>query len=135
MLPIVLVVALLAGTLGAQPPPDEKAGRTAAQQKIDSQLLYEMYRARGEATRKHVPPGPTGVAIDREGRALVDIRADPAPRLLAAIRRRGGVVLSTSARDRSILARVPIKKLEALAADPAVQFIAPAPEATTVRQP
>ena len=36
----------------------EKASRTPAQQKIDSQLPYEIYRLRGDADRKGVPPGP-----------------------------------------------------------------------------
>jgi hypothetical protein len=44
-------------------------------------------------------------------------------------------VVSTSARDRSIIARVPLLKLETIAAYPTVRFIEPAADATTVRQP
>ena len=65
-----------------------------------------------------MPPGPTGVKIDARGRALVDVRADPTPALQNSIRRLGGVVLSTSTRGRSIIARIPLLKLETLAADP-----------------
>jgi hypothetical protein len=134
--PRILVTALFVSVSAAQPPvPDEKGTRTAAQQKINSQVLYEIYRLRGEATLKGVPPGPTGVKIDERGRALVDIRVDPTAALQNKIRRAGGVVLSTSARDRSVIARVPLLKLEALAADSAVRFIEPAADATTVRQP
>jgi hypothetical protein len=75
------------------------------------------------------------VKIDRRGLALVDIRVDPTPALQNKIRRAGGVVLSISARDRSVIARVPLRKLETLAADPAVWFIEPAADATTVRPP
>ena len=135
-LPRILVTALLAFAAPVQPPASgEKENRTPAQQKINSQLLYEIYRLRGEGVRKGVPPGPTGVKIDDRGRALVDIRVDPTPALQNKIRRAGGLVLSTSARDRSIIARVPLLELETLAADPAVRFIEPAADATTVRQP
>ena len=131
LIPSLLLFAAVARPLAV----DEKQQRTPAQQKINSQLLYEIYRVRGEAVRKGVPPGPTGVKIDCRGRALVDIRVDPTPALQNKIRRAGGVVLSSSARDRSIIARVPLRKLETLAADPAVRFIEPAADATTVRQP
>src|ERR1700752_19605 len=62
---------------GAQTSPYEKEGRTPAQQKINSQLLYEIYRRRGEDKAKGIPPGPTDVRIDARGRALVDVRAVP----------------------------------------------------------
>src|SRR5436190_20666218 len=113
-----LMAVLVAFAPATQDPPaGEKGRRTPAQQKINSQLLYEIYRLRGEAVRKGVPPGPTGVKIDARRRALVDIRVDPAVALQNRIRRAGGVVLSTSARDRSIIARVPLLELETLAAD------------------
>ncbi len=131
-----LLASLLSFAPGLQQPiPDEKNSRTPAQQKINSQLLYEIYRARGEAVRKGVPPGPTGVTIDARGRAFVDVRAGPTPALRKKIERLGGVVLATSARDASIIARIPVLKLETLAADRAVRFIEPAAEAITVRQP
>ena len=133
-LPHLLIALLVAIAPATQnPPAGEKERRTAAQQKINSQILYEIYRLRGEAERNAVPPGPTGVKIDARGRALVDIRADPTPALQNSIRHAGGVVLSTSVRGRSIIARVPLLKLETLAADPAVRFIEPAAEATTGR--
>jgi hypothetical protein len=133
-LPYLLVAALVALASTPQAPAvGEKGRRTPAQQKINSQLLYEIYRARGEAERQGVPPGPTGVKIDTKGRALVDVRADPTPALQNSIRRSGGVVLSTSVPGHSIIARIPLLKLEKLAADPAVRFIEPAAEATTGR--
>jgi hypothetical protein len=129
-----VIVLLLALALRAQGPEvPEKNQRTPPQRKIDSQLLNEIYRARGEAEAKRIPPGPTGVRIDSRGRALVDIRATVTPRLQTAVRRLGGRVVSTSARDRSTIAFVPLLKLETLAADAAVQFIAPAAEAITGR--
>lgn len=128
-----LVACLVA--LAAPQPSTEKEKRTPAQQKINSQLLYEIYRARGDAERLGVPPAPTGVKIDAQGRALVDIRVDPAPAFLRKVRAAGGAVLSTSVSGHSVIARVPLLKLESLAADPAVHAIEPAAEATTVRKP
>lgn len=125
-LQILLTAAVVLG--GAfTPQVSEKDSRTPAQQKIDSQLLVEIYRARGEA----VPPGETGVRIDTRGRALVDVRAPVTAALDRTIRRLGGVVLSSSASHESVIARVPVLKLETLAADPSVRFIVPAAEGTT----
>ena len=115
--------------------PSEKEARTPAQRKINSQLLYEIYRRRGEAARKGIPPQPTGVRIDPQRRALVDVRAEVTPALQATLRSLGGVIISVSAPYRSIIARVPLLKLERLAEDPAVMFIEPAAEAMTVRPP
>jgi hypothetical protein len=115
--------------------PSEKEARTPAQRKINSQLLFEIYRRRGEAGRKGVPPGPTDVKIDDAGRALVDVRAEVTPAIEKKIRDLDGVVISTSSQYQSIIARVPILKLERLAEDPSVRSIEPAAEAITNRPP
>ena len=114
-----------------RPVASEKDARTPAQRKIDSQILYEIYRRRGEASRKGVPPGPTGVDVDGRGRALVDVRAEVTPALQKTIRSVGGVIMSSSAEYHSIIARVPLLRLERLAADATVRFIAPVARATT----
>jgi hypothetical protein len=82
-----------------------------------------------------VPLETTGVRVDADGRALVDVRGDVSASLLRTIVRVGGHIVATSAPDRSVIARVPVLKLETLAADPAVRFIEPAAEATTQRDP
>ena len=112
-----------------RPVPSEKESRTPAQKKIDSQLLYELYRVRGQAKQKNVPPDPTGVRIDPTGRALVDVRADVTPALEKKVRDLGGTIQSTSREYRSIIAWIPLTKLERLANDPAVRAIGPAAEA------
>ena len=136
-----VLTAILSGTLPAiasarwclhaqRPAPSEKESRTPAQQKINSQLLYELYRLRGEAKQKNVPPDPTGVKLDPKGRALVDVRAEVTPALQKNVRTLGGTIESTSTEYRSIIAWVPLKKLEQLAADPAVHAIEPAAQAS-----
>ena len=120
-----------AALAGSQTMPPEKMSRTPAQRKIDSQLLSEIYRRRGQAAQKRVSPGETGVKVDAKGRARVDMRADVTPALLKKVQRLGGVIQSTSVEYRSILAWVPLLKLEQLAGDPAVSSIQPAAEAIT----
>jgi hypothetical protein len=116
-----------------QAQPSEKDQRTAAQKKIDSQLLYEIYRLRGEAERKHVPPDPTGVKVDAKRRALVDVRAELTSALRKRIESLGGTIVDTSAQYQSIVAWIPLLQLERVAGQPSVRFIQPAPEATTVK--
>ena len=123
--------SLVAAARPQRPLPSEKEARTPAQAKINSQILYEIYRRRGEARRKGVPPGPTGIDVDARGRALVDVRAEVTPALQKTIRSLGGVIMSSSPEHRSIIARVPLLKLEQLAGDSAVRFIEPVARATT----
>ena len=129
------VSARLAAPLDPQNVPTvrEKTTRTAAQQKIDSQLLYALYRERGEAEAKGVPPGELRVKFDAKRRALVTIRARVTRDLLAEIKTLGGEVVSSSERDNDIRAHLPLSKLEALAASKTVYAIVPAEEATTNR--
>lgn len=124
---VLAVVLYLAAPQAAS----EKDSRSPAQQKINSQVLYEIYRARGEAEAKHVPPGPTGVRIDGKQRALVDVRADVTAALQKKIRSLGGTIESVSPQYRSIVAWVPLRRLETLARERAVHAIEPKAEATT----
>jgi hypothetical protein len=139
---IVVLASLLGAISGAACAADlqtnrasEKEARTPAQRKINSQLQFEIYRRQGDAERKGVPPGPTDVKIDEAGRALVDVRAEVTPAIEKKIRDLGGVVVSTSVPYQSIIARVPILKLERLAEDSSVRSIEPAAEAITNRPP
>lgn len=111
--------------------PTEKESRTPAQRKIDSQLLYEIYREQGIAAQKQVPPGDTRVRIDEKKRALVDVRAPVTSALFATITKLDGTVLSSSRDYNSTIAWIPLLKLEQIAEDPAVRAIQPAAEATT----
>ena len=134
---VLMIIACGIGCAATPPPqspaPSEKDSRTAAQQKIDSQILQEIYRKRGQAAEKQVPPGPTLVRIDDKGRALVDVRVKVSSDTLNLVKRRGGSIVSSSPQYDSIIARVPLLEIERLAANPAVRAIVPAAEATTVR--
>lgn len=96
-----------------------------AELKIDSQLRAEINRAQGKAA----PPDRTGVRIDSQQRALVDVRADPTAELQKAVEATGATIVSVSARDRSIVAWVPLLKIDSVAVDAGVRAIVPAAEA------
>ena len=109
----------------------EKEARTAAQQKIDSQLLYAIYQMRGEAKKKGTPTTPIRLRKDEKGRVLVDVRAQVTEKLVRNITKLGGIVSSRSERYHSILAYVPLGKIETLAESKDVKFIGPAAESMT----
>lgn len=114
-----------------QSPVQEKRTRSPAQQKIDSQLLYALYRERGESEAKGVPAGELRVKFDEQGRAIVSIRARVTKKLLTKIKGLGGKVVSSSERYNDIIAHLRLGKLEELAALKDVRAIMPSEEATT----
>jgi hypothetical protein len=115
--------------------PSEKASRTPAQQKIDSRLLDEIDRRQGKPTRNTLPPDQTLLKIDLDGRALVDIRAEVTPALRETLIALKGTIVTTSTEYRSIVAWLPLLKLEEVASDPAVHSIRPAPQAIHAEPP
>jgi len=117
------------GSRHSQPP---KQSRTPAQRKISSRLLLEIDRDRreGNATQRDAA---SGVEIDVKARALVEIRCDVTDALRTKLRGLNATIVSTLGDYRSILAWVPLARLEELAASDAVYGIQPAPESTTNR--
>lgn len=65
---------------------DEKASRTPAQRKINSQLLYAARMKRGEAIAAGVQTLDLDVGADSEGQVVVDISADVDDQLLDALK-------------------------------------------------
>jgi len=122
----------LAAARGQLATPRNKSSQSAAEQKIDSQLLIEIEQ-RERASRSSAVT--TIVRIDGKGRALVDLRADVTPSLLKTVRSAGGVVVSSSVEYHSIVAWVPLAKIKRLTARADVRAIMPAAEATTNRGP
>ena len=106
---------------------EAKAHRTAAQRKVSSQLL-DARRAAGARRQAE------GGSVEDE-MAMVDIRADVTPALLARIRALGGTVINSVARYRAIRARLPLEAVEKLATLDAIQSIRTADEAITRDQP
>jgi len=110
----------------------EKASRTPAQGKIDSNILLEIRRERGDPIVNN--PGlstlRSGITV-REGVVLVDIKADVSDSLLAQIEALSGEIVSSSKQFQRIRAYVPLANLEELATSPAVRSIRPATPAIT----
>ena len=94
-----------------------------ADRKIAAPILHEVYRARGVAGVMGVPPGPTGVTVDPQGRAIVDVRAPVTEALQQRIKDLGGVVLSITPTDESTIVSMPLLAIELLADEPAVLAI------------
>src|SRR5882724_7268717 len=101
----------------------EKESRTAAQRKIDSQLLYAIKMRRGDNQLARVPNLQTGIDIDDQGRVVVDITADVDGSLLGDLGNAGAEVRLVYAQYNSIRAAVPWNQVEAVAEFPQVRFI------------
>jgi hypothetical protein len=118
--------------VSAHPPANqEKDQRSPEQHKIDSQLLHAIYQMRGEAESKGVPTEPIPLEKDAKGRVLVDIRVPVTKKSRARIEKLGGTVVSTSDQYHSIIAYLPLGKLEQLARSREVKFIAPKAQSMT----
>lgn len=107
----------------------EKESRTTAEQKIDSQLLIAIEQERGR--RSDTPIEEVKLRRDSKNRVLVDVRVPVTKKILAALKNHGAKVISTSARDHSIIAYIALNQIEPVAKLKEVKFIMPAAEATT----
>ena len=101
----------------------EKAARTPAQRKLDSQLVYAIKMGRNEPIAPGVPTQHLDFAADAQGRVLVDITAKVTDALLAEVRVGGGEVVNHYSRFDAIRAKVPLARLELLAGRQDVRFI------------
>ena len=109
----------------------EKAGRTPAQQKMDSQLVHALKKNRGEPFAPGAPNVRVDVKIETDGRVLVDIDATVTPELLALIQQGGGKVINSFEQFRAIRALVTLTQLETLAGSANVSYIRRASECRT----
>ena len=109
-------------------PPDVKVrdARTLAQRKINTRVLSAIYRRRGDQRAAVIGQPRETIAVDRHGRAYVDVRATVRPELEKKMKALGGIVVSRSSPYDSILGWMPLQTLERLAADPGVRAIEPA---------
>jgi hypothetical protein len=109
----------------------EKASRTPAQKKIDSDLLYEIKLGRDDPVFAEVPDLRTRVEVDRDDRVLVDIDADVHDALLDLIRAIGGSVVNSHPNYGAVRALLPLDAVEELATSPSVSNIRPADQMVT----
>ena len=110
---------------------EEKAKRTPAQRKIDSQLLFAEKMRQGLPIAANITKLSVDLDKDEKGRVEVDIAAKVTEELLASISLAGGKVISSFAQSEAVRAWVPLKDMEALASRADVTFIRPADKAIT----
>jgi hypothetical protein len=106
----------------------EKAGRTPAQRKIDSHLLFAEKKARGVAFPPNFPDIPTDISVDARGQVVVEVTGQLTTGVLRALQGAGGHVVQQVPGAHTLRARVPLTEVEALAASPDVRFVAPPAE-------
>ena len=104
----------------------EKAARSPAEQKMDSQLIYFAKRSRNQAITLAVPSLETDVRTNTDGHVLVDITATVSAGLLDFIVQSGGVVINHFAAYDAVRAQLPVAAFDALATRLDVRFIEPA---------
>jgi hypothetical protein len=106
----------------AQAVQNDKASWTAAQKKMDSNLIYESRMAAGKEAVPGVARLQTGVEM-KNGLARVDIRVPVTDETIALVKKLGGEVIRSFAFASTIEANMPISRLETLAADKRVVHI------------
>jgi uncharacterized repeat protein (TIGR01451 family) len=110
----------------------EKATRTPAQLKLDSQLIYAWKHAQALPYAQGITNLQLAVTVNTDGQAHVDMDTEVTGALLDAIAKAGGTVEFSSPTFRSIRAWLPLAQVENLASRPEVKFIRPAvPVATS----
>lgn len=103
----------------------EKAARTPTQRKIESRLLYSLYKQRNDSRLDAVPNLRIRQAA-ADGTVDVDValRAPEAmDAALAGVKRAGGQVLSQFAQYKTLRARLPLARIEVLAAVEGVRAV------------
>lgn len=111
----------------------DKAMRTPAQRKIDSNLIYTERMMRGQAAAPGIAVLSTGVTLDDNNNFVVDIVANVTDALLQKLTAAGAQILYQNAGLRSIRAIVPPSQLDGIAASSDVIFISPKQGSSTNR--
>lgn len=114
-------------------PMNEKESRTAAQRKLDSHIVLALKKSRGEAPFDKPTSLDPDLAVEADGRVLVELDATVTGALLARIESTGGKVIASFEASHAIRALVSLTQIEALAGRTDVKFISPAAQATTNR--
>ena len=109
----------------------EKAARSPAQQKLDSQLIYAIRRNQNHPVVVGLTNLVIGAHVRVDGKYLVDIYGTVATPLLNAIQAAGGEIVNGSARFGEIRALLPLARVESLAGRSDVRFIQPAVQSAT----
>ena len=100
----------------------EKRQFTAAEQKMDSALIFAARKGRGELAGRSFAAAVPVAESDASGVVVVDIRGT-VPDVISQVNALGGQVVSQFSEYNAVRARMPLRNLEALASHPSVNFI------------
>jgi hypothetical protein len=106
----------------------DKVARAPSERKLATGLLMAFRRSRGRAMIQGLHPFSRPAArahVDEKGMVVVDVNAVVTGDLLRTIADVGGKVISFHPSYGAVRARVPIQRLDAVAALPEVRFIRP----------
>ncbi|HTM46410.1 MAG TPA: hypothetical protein VL137_15725, partial [Polyangiaceae bacterium] len=109
----------------------EKKSRTPAQAKLDSHIVLEAKRRRGDPALSSLSSLKSTLKLSEAGMLRVDIKGTIDDALIAHIKQLGGSVIASVPRFHQVQADMPIDALEILAADKQVHSIMPALGMTT----
>jgi hypothetical protein len=107
----------------------DRSRRTDVEKKMSSQLLDALSERRNGAVISTMPRLRAQPIEAAAGKTLVDIDANVDDALLNAIRQAGGSIVNAHPEDHAIRAYVPLDRIESIAGNSRVNFIAPADKA------
>jgi len=93
--------------------------------------VLALKKSRGESPFDKPTQLDPDLAIEADGRVLVDLNATVSKELLARIESDGGKVINSFEASHAIRALVPLTRMEPLASRADIKFISPAAQATT----
>jgi hypothetical protein len=106
----------------------DKATWTPTERKLATSLLMAHRQSRGRAMVQGLAPFPEVVAqagVDGKGMVVIDIKAKVTDDLLRAIGDVGGELISSYPSYGAVRARLPIRRVDEIAALPEVRFVGP----------
>jgi Subtilase family len=111
----------------------EKASRTGAQQKMDSQLIYALKMRRGAMIAEGVRTLETNIPYNNQGKMTLDLKAKVSDALLIQLQSYGANIVNYVPENDSIRIQGAMDQIEAIAALPDVIYVQQKQEAMTSR--
>ncbi|MGH8914663.1 MAG: S8 family serine peptidase, partial [Acidimicrobiia bacterium] len=112
---------------------EEKAARTPAERKLDSQVLYVSRMAQGEAVAAGVQTLDIELPDVNARGAVLDVSVEVGKTVLDEFVALGAEIIDINERYDHVRLRIELSQVEALAAIPQVSFVGPKREAITNR--
>ncbi len=112
---------------------NEKAARTPAERKLDSQVLYASRMAQGEAIAAGIQTLDVDLPDVNAQGAVLDVRVDVSQPVLDQFVALGAAILEVNEEYNHVRVRIDLSQVEALAVIPQVSFVQPKQEAITSR--